>query len=194
MKKLAVFAVAVVLAASAFGAAGWIGNSYIYANGDWYAASGSEGDWTAGSWSDLGTISSLLLGGQIQIWDENGSDWASGAGDWMHYTIDGDDTAWVDMNMAYSTYGGDYGNNMLFQTGGTEFATTAVDISALDDGEHTISIYFGGVDGQYDSNGGANYTATFTKTSSTPAVPEPATMSLLGLGALAMVLRRKLRK
>ena len=27
-----------------------------------------------------------------------------------------------------------------------------------------------------------------------PAVPEPATMSLLGLGALAMVLRRKLRK
>ena len=28
----------------------------------------------------------------------------------------------------------------------------------------------------------------------TPQVPEPATMSLLGLGALAMVLRRKLRK
>ena len=28
----------------------------------------------------------------------------------------------------------------------------------------------------------------------TPEVPEPATMSLLGLGALAMVLRRKLRK
>ena len=28
----------------------------------------------------------------------------------------------------------------------------------------------------------------------TPAVPEPATMSLLGLGALAMALRRKLRK
>lgn len=27
-----------------------------------------------------------------------------------------------------------------------------------------------------------------------PAVPEPATMSLLGLGALAMVLRRKITK
>ena len=29
---------------------------------------------------------------------------------------------------------------------------------------------------------------------STPEIPEPATMSLLGLGALAMVIRRKLRK
>ena len=28
----------------------------------------------------------------------------------------------------------------------------------------------------------------------TQAIPEPATMSLLGLGALAMVLRRKIRK
>ena len=34
----------------------------------------------------------------------------------------------------------------------------------------------------------ANYLGTVTQ------VPEPATMSLLGLGALAMVLRRKLRK
>ena len=40
------------------------------------------------------------------------------------------------------------------------------------------------------NNGGANYSANFN----VQAVPEPATMSLLGLGALAMVLRRKIRK
>ncbi|MGD9612259.1 MAG: PEP-CTERM sorting domain-containing protein [Kiritimatiellia bacterium] len=45
---------------------------------------------------------------------------------------------------------------------------------------------------QYDNNNAApaNYTATF----STAPIPEPATMSLLGLGALAMVLRRKMSK
>ena len=37
-------------------------------------------------------------------------------------------------------------------------------------------------------------TDSWTKVSSQPTIPEPATMSLLGLGALAMVLRRKLRK
>ena len=47
---------------------------------------------------------------------------------------------------------------------------------------------------QYDwqaPTAGASYTATFQTAA---AVPEPATMSLLGLGALAMVLRRKIRK
>lgn len=36
--------------------------------------------------------------------------------------------------------------------------------------------------------------ATWTKVSTPTEVPEPATLSLLGLGALAMVVRRKVRK
>ena len=53
----------------------------------------------------------------------------------------------------------------------------------------------GTTDGTYwlnNNNDPENYQATFTYDA--PAVPESATMSLLGLGALAMVLRRKIRK
>ena len=46
---------------------------------------------------------------------------------------------------------------------------------------------------EWYSDGGNNYHAFFTVGDPTP-IPEPATMGLLGLGALAMVIRRKLSK
>lgn len=149
----------------------WIGNSYVYMNGSWYTCSGGSGAWTSGAFNehDFGTVTSLTMtiGGQIQIYDPNSTSW-TGNGDWMHYTIDKDDDAWVDLNMSKS---GTSGNNMDFQTGGASFATTVIDLSGLTAGEHTISVYFGNIDDNYDSNGGNNYVATFT-------IPETQTVSV----------------
>ena len=191
MKKFAVLVAAALVSASAFGAAQWVGNSYINANGTWYKASGTE-DWaTGGAFADLGTISSLELGGQMQIAD-NGADWGSGAGDWMTYSIDNDAITGA-IKMTYDSYGyGEYQNNMRFQSGGADFATSVVDISSLSAGNHSIAISFG-VPNEA-SEGGNPFTASFTIAGGQTNVPEPATMSLLGLGALAMVIRRKLSK
>ena len=198
MKKLIVFAVAAVLAVSAFGqAADWIGNSYIYANDTWYRASGTETWATGGAFhgADLGTITSLLLGGQIQSsGDVDGENNPA----YMNYSIDGG-TTFVETELTWYKYA--IPNN-YFQTGGEPLSALPVDISSLAAGTHTLAIYFSkpssdtpsAPDGNlYDNNYGVNYHAYFT-VGTAPAVPEPATMSLLGLGALAMVLRRKLRK
>jgi hypothetical protein len=59
--------------------------------------------------------------------------------------------------------------------------------------EYTVAVWFNAVRDAtevWDSNGNANYVADFQ----TAAVPEPATLGLLGLGALALGFRRKARK
>ncbi len=203
MKKLAVFAVAAALAASAFAEAGWLGNSYINVNGTWYQGSGDQNwgdamdqDQLTFSGADYGTISSLLLGGQAQVWEDNGQgggvNWQGGSVT-MNYAID-NIVAAEPISMPWFKFGDEYGNNNAFQSGGADFATTAVDLSGLNAGSHNLQVWFT-CDAQSDGTQAAPFTASFTTAASpTPAVPEPATMSLLGLGALAMVLRRKLRK
>lgn len=183
MKKFAIAAVAALVAVSAFASADWVGDSYILINGAWYNASGAGNP----AFSDISVWGdSFTLSGTLNIHDADNMDW--GGGDWvaMHYIWDlpQDPEVWTDITMRYSEGGlGEFGHDMRAVAD-----DTVVDISSWAVGEsHQLSIYFGPVDNQYDS--GNNFTATVTKT-----IPEPATMSLLGLGALAMVLRRKLRK
>lgn len=206
MKKLAILAIAALVAGSAFAQAQWMGSTYINANGTWYQGSG-DGTWASGgsfNGADLGTITELTLGGQMQVY-AGGDIWTASSYDWLFYKLN-DAATYTGINMSSSRQ---EGNNTLLQTGGVwgdseAFSTTAIPISNLDAGNYTISVYFGPVDGLYDGDSTANpnpnpspvvYTANFNIAGQAPSgVPEPATMSLLGLGALALVLRRKLRK
>lgn len=140
----------------------WIGDSYIWINGSWYTASGSSGDWTSGEFNkhDFGEIYSLSIGAQIQV-AANGEDWKSGILA-MNYTIDNNESAWTEHTLSYESWGHGPYKNMRYQSGGNVFTPTTIDISGLSAGKHTISIYFGPLDGNWDSNGGANYEATFT--------------------------------
>ena len=194
MKKFITAIAIALVAASAFAqSASWIGNSYIVANGTWYNASGEGNpDFNA---ADLGDIFELTLAGQIQSYgDDDGANNPA----FINYKFD-DGTAYS-AQLDWFQY--ENNNNWFGTSDGTVGAFAADGFAALDEGKHTIAVWFSkpstddsAYEGNiYDSNGGNNYVANFTKVASPAAVPEPATMSLLGLGALAMVIRRKLRK
>ena len=210
MKKLAVFVVGAVLAVSALGQAPtWLGDSLfclvtdasnpnIYR--DWYRCSAPntpEFGWAVGAFdgADLGTLTTLLFGGEV---------WTSGDVDpennpaWFHYRLDNAvtwETAPLDWFPTLPTM-----TNTCYITEGTGDVDPPIelDLSGLAPGLHYLSVYFskpsldpsviGGT--LYDDNSGNYFTARFT----VAAIPEPATMSLLGLGALAIGLRRKLRR
>ena len=156
-------AVAGITNASA--AASWVGSSAIYVNGTWYYA-GTNFDWCAGGafdGIDLGSISSLSLGGQSQNHedgnDNGGTNWKGGTVT-MYYKIDGGEQKFI--TLQWTNYGyGEYNNNNFFQSGGSNFTTTPIDISGLIPGNHTIEVYFW-CDNAWDSNNSNNYKATFT--------------------------------
>ena len=191
MKKAGWFLAIALAAGGALAQLSWVGDSYLYNEelDTWYRASGpANGGWgnlseTVFDAMDFGIVSSLTLGAQAQTFDQGGGTTVT-----MYYEVF---QGAVSQNSGFLAlpWNRQEGSNDLWEN------MVGVDVAAgLAPGtEYTVAVWFNAVRDAtevWDSNGNANYVADFQ----TAAVPEPATLGLLGLGALALGFRRKARK
>lgn len=143
---------------SAFATAEWVNYSAVCVNGTWYNCSSNNGWCTGGVFNgaNLGAISTLSIGGQSYVHDYNGSNWGQGTMT-MGYSIDGVDNSHA---LTFKSFD-DVNKTMCFESGGSNWVPQTIDISGLNGGKHTLAVWFTS-DGQWDSNNGNNYVATFT--------------------------------
>ncbi len=213
MKKIGVF---IVMAAVAVSAMGQYEGSWTWevADGDTGLTIGGR-DFDITQWGPLsnpdsiGVLSDLTITAlSLHLWSVN----TDRTGGIMYFALyDADQTQLLDSkwvtdgqgwrwSSAFTTVDAhnsavNYTGSMnLLETNGlelTEGQTYTLQVWAMTYGSPTGDQWYNN-----QENGGGRYAASFTYNTSTDpeVIPEPATMSLLGLGAMAMVMRRKRRK
>ena len=198
MKKLMVFAAAAMMAGSAMADTGWMDSYAYFWNGTadtYYDLNGAtvNPDLQGANLGTFELTSTFFLNSQINAWANNGDTFTTGSIWWRLGTsgayTEQQDTSWESQG----------GNDWRAITPGVDLIAAA---GAA--GSYTLQVYLerdhswdGGSATIALDQAGANASTTpweATFTINPAAVPEPATMSLLGLGALAMVIRRKIRK
>ena len=197
MKKILAFALVAMVAGSAFAAGGWW-NEYIELSINGGASAqyqlGTGGTGIAFDGADLSDalFSLTLTDVSINYWNDT-QDRTGGNLFWQIFDgvsptpVTSSSIAWTQTAQGGNDYIGEWTGSM-----------NLLGAASYNDSQ-TYYVQFwanntGGSGDQWLNNGGdpENYQATFDYQSA--PIPEPATMSLLGLGALAMVLRRKMSK
>lgn len=154
MKKLLLF-VLVMLGGVVNVSADWLGAGAINVNGTWYRGDDDGGNSWAGNFFTgkyLGAFTSLELGGQVQYWDNNEE--RDGTA-YMYYKFDSNAYSDAKVDLAKWKYDP---NNTYFQSGGNPMVASAIDISGLSDGAHTITVKF-----SFNGKETADFTASFFK-------------------------------
>ena len=149
----------------------WIGNTGISVNDVWYKSSSNidSGNWlescTSFNNANLGAITSLVLGGQYETWDDGKTDYCNWNGDnGIHITIKKESTQIASFKL--SCYHKEKkGNNNVWETSGGingcsdsgTWGTYTVNISEYAPGTYTINAKWFSPSGQTLNN-----TASFT--------------------------------
>ena len=149
----------------------WIGNSGINVNGTWYRSTNNidEGNWLKGCThfqdNNFGAITSLVLGGQYDTYDNNQTDQCSwNANNGIHILIKKGSTTIADFKLSCYHHEKSGNNNVWKTSGGTggcddsgSWGTYTVDISGYAAGEYTMKATWFSPSGQ-----SLNNTAQFT--------------------------------